>query len=102
MINNERMLFRYYLKTERRYIEWQESKNIMADDLSRIKSLAIEQCTGFRDKWSELIFEGDIIKDETGNVGIVFYDCARGQYLFGDYWKLSDKKFEIIGNCHEK
>lgn len=100
---NVRYLFRYYSKVDKIYLTEKEARTIRANDLSEIKTVAIEQCTGFYDKWHvDVIYEGDIVKDEKGNIGIVFYDMKVGQYLFGEYWTLSGREIEIIGNCHDE
>lgn len=99
---NVRLLFRFYNKTERRYLTDKEARKITYNSMADRQDIAIEQCTGFYDKWKiELIHEGDIVEDESGHVGIVYYEQQSGQYLFGDFWKLQDKNLEIIGNCHK-
>lgn len=99
---NIRLLFRFYNKTERRYLTDKEARKITYNSMADRQDIAIEQCTGFYDKWKiELIHEGDIVEDESGHVGIVYYEQQSGQYLFGDFWKLQDKNLEIIGNCHK-
>lgn len=99
---NVRLLFRFYNKTERRYLTDKEARKITYNSMASRQDIAIEQCTGFYDKWKiELIHEGDIVEDESGHVGIVYYEQQSGQYLFGDFWKLQDKNLEIIGNCHK-
>lgn len=100
---NNRLLFRFYNKAEKRYLTPKEARRITYNSLADRQDIAIEQCSGFYDKWKiELIFEGDIIQDESGNVGIVYFEQKSGQYMFGEYWTLADKNLEIIGNCHNK
>lgn len=97
-----RYLFRFYEKSERRYLEKSEVLSIKAKHLATLKSVAVEQSTGFYDKWGiDVIFEGDVVQDSnTGDVGIVYYDMQSGQYLFGQYYSLAGRKLEIIDNCH--
>ena len=100
---NTRLLFRFYNKTERRYLTDKETRKITYKSLSDRTDVAIEQCSGFFDKWQiDLIYEGDIVQDESGRVGIVYFEQQTGQYLFGEYWKLTGENLEIIGNCHNK
>ena len=100
---NTRLLFRFYNKTERRYLTDKEARKITYNSLSSRTDIATEQCSGFYDKWQiDLIYEGDVVEDESGRVGIVYFEQQTGQYLFGEYWKLAGEKLEIIGNCHSK
>ena len=100
---NTRLLFRFYNKAERRYLTDKEARKITYNSLSGRQDIAIEQCTGFYDQWQiDLIYEGDVVEDESGRVGIVYFEQKTGQYLFGEYWKLAGEKLEIIGNCHNK
>ena len=98
---NTRLLFRFYNKAERRYLTDKEARKITYNSLSDRQDIAIEQCTGFYDQWQiELIFEGDVVKDESGQIGIVYFEQETGSYMFGEYKLLHGEKLEIIGNCH--
>lgn len=100
---NVRLMFRFYDKTEHRYLTDKEARRITYESMSDRTDVAIEQCSGFFDKWGiDLIFEGDIVKDESGRVGIVYFEQKTGQYMFGEYWKMWGENLEIIGNCHNK
>lgn len=100
---NVRLMFRFYNKAEKRYLTDKEARRITYNSLADRQDIAIEQCSGFYDKWKiELIFEGDIVQDESGHIGIVYFEQKNGQYMFGEYWTLVDKNLEIIGNCHNK
>ena len=100
---NVRLMFRFYNKTERRYLTDKEARKITYNSLSDRQDIAIEQCSGFYDQWKiKLIFEGDIVQDESGHIGIVYFEQNSGQYMFGEYWKMTEKNLEIIGNCHDK
>lgn len=100
---NVRLMFRFYNKTERRYLTDKEARKITYNSLSDRQDIAIEQCTGFYDQWQiELIYEGDVVKDESGYTGIVYFEQTTGQYLYGEYKTLAHKKLEIMGNCHGK
>lgn len=99
---NVRLLFRFYDKTEHRYLTPKEARKITYDSLSSRQDIAVEQCSGFYDKTGfNLIYEGDIIQDKSGHVGIVYFEQQKGQYMFGEYWGLSSDNLEIIGNCHK-
>lgn len=98
---NTRMMFRFYDKSERRYLTDKEARKITYESMSDRTDVAIEQCSGFFDKWGiELIFEGDIVQNESGHVGIVYFEQETGSYMFGEYKLLKGEKLEIIGNCH--
>lgn len=98
---NVRLMFRFYNKTERRYLTDKEARKITYNSLADRQDIAIEQCSGFYDKWEiELIFEGDIVQNESGHVGIVYFEQETGSYMFGEYKLLHGEKLEIIGNCH--
>lgn len=100
---NNRLLFRFYNKAERRYLTDKEARRITYNSLADRQDIATEQCSGFFDKWGiDLIYEGDVVKDESGRVGIVYFEQKTGQYMFGEYWKMWGENFEIIGNCHNK
>ena len=100
---NNRLLFRFYNKAEKRYLTTKEARRITYNSLADRTDVAIEQYSGFFDKWQiDLIYEGDVVEDESGRVGIVYFEQKTGQYLFGEYWKLAGEKLEIIGNCHNK
>lgn len=100
---NTRLLFRFYNKTEGRYLTDKEARQIKYESMSNRTDVATEQCSGFFDKWQiDLIFEGDVVKDESGRVGIVYFEQQTGQYMFGEYWKMWGENLEIIGNCHNK
>lgn len=100
---NNRLLFRFYNKAERRYLADKEARKITYNSLADRQDIAIEQCSGFYDNWEiKLIFEGDVVKDESGRVGIVYFEQQTGQYMFGEHWKLWGENLEIIGNCHDK
>lgn len=100
---NNRLLFRFYHKQERRYLSFKESCKITYESMSDRTDVAIEQCSGFFDKWEiDLIYEGDVVQDSQGRVGIVYFEQKTGQYMFGEYWKMWGENLEIIGNCHNK
>lgn len=98
---NNRLLFRFYHKQERRYLTDKEACKITYNSLSDRTDVATEQCSGFFDKWEiDLIYEGDVVQDSQGRVGIVYFEQKTGQYMFGQHWTLWGEKLEIIGNCH--
>jgi len=85
------------------------------------KSYALEvdpatvgQCTGLCDKNETIIFEGDIVKDERGNIGRIQYlpqECgyvvvlSRRDYRLGHRNRRSnydsDMGLEVIGNTYD-
>lgn len=44
---NVRLLFRFYNKTERRYLTDKEARRITYESMSNRTDVAIEQCSGF-------------------------------------------------------
>lgn len=97
-----------------------EQHNILIPDniLGFFKWAVVEpsticQCTGFKDKLNNPIFENDIIKNKYGNIGIVRFGCIErhaGLYIewidkesryfrqnFG-YWSY---KVEVVGNIFD-
>lgn len=68
--------------------------------------LILEQCTGLKDTKGYLVFEGDIVKDENGQIGIIRFDVSSAmfsiEYSKND-WEFCDmlKDHEIIGTIHD-
>ena len=86
---------------------------LMSEKFSMTK-FNVMQCTGLNDKNGEMIFEGDIVKNERGKIGRVQYlpqECGyvvvlpKGEYKLGHRYRggtyYYDMKLDIIGNIYE-
>ena len=65
----------------------------------------VGQYTTRNDKNGKEIFDGDIVRDEYGNVGKVFWEDAmlswRINYNMGNVWLANEPQLEIIGNVYD-
>lgn len=82
----------------------QNSLPFMIDKKSKY---ILHRCTYIPDKSNNLIFEGDIIRNTNGDIGMVYYSTDLAAYVFliikeNTYYPLSvefGKKSKIIGNA---
>jgi len=84
------------------------NQSYRGDDLELVvdKDCYLMQFTGIFDENKKEVYEGDLLKDEKGNVGEVFYIPAQFQIR----WKHVDGTYDtddcfgygnVIGNIHE-
>ena len=124
---NDRFKFRVWDKGNKRYQgtqDWQPYLDtdgdvcfINTDDVRNYPPenyFIIEQCTGLKDKNGNLIYEGDIIKDEFYRRFTIVWseeDCLfEGRVIYRDpeysdrfdLYKGATDNCEIIGNVHEQ
>lgn len=62
------------------------------------KDCLIMQCTGLKDRNDKLIFEGDLLKDNKGQIGNVFWHSSTGSFAIN--WLMKDGSYET-DNCFE-
>lgn len=88
--------------------------NGVSADYFEHDGFVIEQCTGLKDKNGNLIYEGDIVKDEFGRRFTIVWseeDCMfEGRVIYRDpeysdrfdLYQGATDNIEIIGNIHEQ
>lgn len=117
-MNNDRLKFRVWDKTTKRYFYLELKFGDNGYHPEFIQDPVFEQCTGLRDENDNLIYEGDIIKCEIDierELSVVWDDGCFGVYVpthddFVKFYTLGNftkhewevKNIEIIGNIHEQ
>lgn len=123
---NDRFRFRAWNKEEKKmYYDAQDTYDYMTGNpvifaesfgclLINDEEWEVEQCTGLKDKNGNLIYEGDIIKDEFCRRFTIVWseeDCMfEGRVIYRDpeysdrfdLYKGATDDCEIIGNIHEQ
>ena len=75
---------------------------------SMVDKKTIGQFTGLKDKYETKIFEGDILKESSGDdVGVVRYEDDDGMFVLVvddviyNFSNIDSKWYEVIGNIHD-
>lgn len=103
-MSNDRLKFRAWYSEEKK-MEYQEGKTPawLGDILTNSYYIPM-QCTGVKDKNGNLIYEGDVIKTETGAQIVVDWDPTKAGFIpwtwaYDDYCDPS--MIEIVKNVYE-
>lgn len=102
----DRFKFRIWDDIHREMLDLQE-QDVNPYNISDIPQNNIMQCTGLKDKYGKLIYEGDIAINE-GTVCVINWDndkCAFFGETASEYFAFEEditiEDFEIIGNIYE-
>ena len=95
---------------------WDSPEQLVADIHSKIKELQenkrkVEQCTGLRDAYNTLIYEGDIIKiiPEDDEMGIIRWENDMARFVIDNIWDKIQYDFdnwkstelEVVNNINQ-
>lgn len=86
------------------------NQSYKGDDLELVvdKDCDLMQYTGLKDKTGKEIYAGDLLKDEQGNIGKVFWQNSQAHFAIN--WQRKDGSYdtdccfgygEVIGNIYE-
>lgn len=98
--------FRAWDKVSKIFLEWDILCQFSFEDIQKDKSKILTQFTGLYDKTGKEIYEGDIIKNQNGDLRMVVY------FQNGFEMRLMNKRMqsdniiwhfnsEVIGNIYE-
>ena len=97
--------------SEKQYFIVHPKKNVYRYEENKVYPETICEFSGKNDKDGRDIFEGDIVKDNYGNVGKIYYDddilAWRVDYIYagktylGNEFVKEDVFLEVIGNLHD-
>jgi hypothetical protein len=96
---NRSIKFRAWDKIYKHFHTGDLVREYVLGDFIDNKEYEVTQFTGLTDKKGVEIFEGDLIKEETGIILKIFYE--NGSFIAGGLTKLGNEKYTLVANCNK-